>query len=149
MKKIIIVSVIVFLVLAIALSLVVLAIMPKTYSSAQKSTKRFLDRNSDELTEIANDAISGGREVSGYYKDRYYSYTPTQNYVEFNIDAQGFLGGQYWSLVYTPDGMFHGETQELLKKETNGGNNILRATRIDEHWWFTWIDYDGTERSYK
>ena len=86
--------------------------------------------------------------VSGHFKNYYYSCHSEDGSVSFDIDAQGFLGGQYWNLVYTKDGTFYGETESYLYEETNG-NNIVRAEKINEHWWYLWTDYDGTERSYQ
>ena len=50
--------------------------------------------------------------------------------------------------AYCIDGTFYCETESYLYKETNG-NNIVKAERINEHWWYLWTDYDGTERSYQ
>ena len=79
--------------------------------------------------------------------NKYNSSNIEEGFVSFDIDAQGFLGGQYRELVYTKDGTFYYETDSYLYEETNG-NNIVRAERINEHWWYLWNDYDGTEGSY-
>jgi len=124
------------------------AITPETYGSAKKECEKVLDKYQIEMRKIAIDSLKSGKNASGEYKEYYYSCYPDEGFVKFDIDAQGMLGGQYWELVYTQDGTFYDETESYLQKETNG-NNIVRAEKINEHWWYLWTDYDGTERSYQ
>ncbi len=140
--------IIVFAVITVGLWLSISSIMPKTYSSAKKECEKILDKHQVQMEETAVDSLKSGKSVSGDFKEYYYSCYIEEGLVSFDIDAQGFLGGQYWELVYTQDGTFYDETESYLQKETNG-NNIVRAEKINEHWWYLWTDYDGTQRSYK
>ena len=98
------------------------------------------------MEQIAVDSLLTNN--SGDFGDYFYSCYQEEGFVKFDIDSQGFLGGQYWELVYTQDGTFYGETESYTHEETNG-NNIVRAEKINEHWWCLWTDYDGTGRSYQ
>lgn len=124
---------------------------PKDYSEAFKMCTRILSQNKEEMTSIALNTLNGELTASNYssgkYKDYSYTMTDKREFVQFDIGGQGMLGGQYWSLLYCPNGLYMGESKSYYYKETNGGNNILKAERIDEHWWFLWTDYDGTNTS--
>lgn len=150
-KKIVVISaicVLVFAVITIGIYFFINAIMPKTFRSAKNECVKVLDNHQIEMEQIAVDSLQSNENVSGHFKEYYYSCHIEDSFVTFDIDAQGFLGGQYWELVYTEDGTFYGETQSYLYVETNG-NNIVRAEKINERWWYLWTDYDGTERSYQ
>ena len=152
MKKrniiILIVSISVGIALLIGLISLFNAIKPKTFSTAKIACEKFLDKNQTQMEEIAIVSLNSEKDNSGHYKEYYYSCYQEEGFVKFEIDAQGMLGGQYWDLVYTQDGIFYGETESYLYEETDG-NNIIRAEKISEHWWYLWTDYDGTERSYQ
>ena len=149
-KNIIVISIICVVVIAIIVGLYAFinSIIPRTYSSARQECKKVLNKYQTEMEQIAVDSLESSKNVSGHFKEYYYSCHIEEGFVSFDIDAQGFLGGQYWELVYTKDGTFYGETESYLHKETNG-NNIIRAEKINGHWWYLWTDYDGTERSYQ
>ncbi len=148
MKKGIIIVVAIILALSIGIFLLINAIAPETYSSARDECESFLEDNRGDIEQIASDLLNKQMDIYGHYKERYYSYVPREDYVIFDIDAQGMLGGQYWSLIYTRNGVLYGETEEYLYQETDG-NNIVRGERLDEHWWYLWRDYDGTEESFR
>ena len=122
------------------------SITPKTYSSAREVCVKVLNKHQTEMEQTAIDSLRYNN--SGSFRDYFYNCYREESFVKFNIDAQGFLGGQYWELVYTQDGTFYGETESYLYEE-NDGNNIVRAEKINEQWWYLWTDYDGTERSYQ
>ena len=147
-KKIVIISTICVLVIAVGFNFLINSILPKTFSSAKNECVKVLDKYQNQMEEIAVDTLKSGKNVSGDFKDYFYSCYFEERFVKFEIDSQGFLGGQYWELVYTEDGTFYGETESYLHEETNG-NNIVRAEKINEHWWYLWTDYDGTVRSYQ
>ena len=138
-----------FLVVIGALICLIYSIRPLNYGTAKSKCEAFLERNRGEMEEIAISLLNGEGSESGYYKEEYYFFTSENDKVEFDIGGQGMLGGQYWGLVYTKNGLYCGETKEYLYKELGGGNNIIRAEKLDDHWWYLWYDYDGTERSYK
>ena len=150
-KKILVISalcIIVFAVITVGLYFLINSILPKTFSSAKNECVNVLDKHQTEMEQIAVDSLESSKNVSGHFKEYYYSCHIEEGFVSFDIDAQGFLGGQYWELVYTKDGTFYGENESYLHEETNG-NNIIRAEKINGHWWYLWTDYDGTERSYQ
>ncbi len=79
------------------------------------------------------------------YKKAYeIKYDENEEAVNFEIGSQGMLGGQYWRLVYTEKGNYRGETEKYTYYE-EGGNNIAFAEKLNENWYFYWIDYDGRE----
>ena len=150
-KKIVLISLICIMVIAIItviFGVFINSILPKTYSSAKKECEKVLDKYQAQMEEIAVDSLKSGKNVSGDFKEYFYSCHFEEGLVKFDIDAQGMLGGQYWELVYTQDGTFYGESESYQYEETSG-NNIMRAEKLDEHWWYLWTDYDGTERSYQ
>ena len=151
MKKRIIIAAVIIVVLLIGMLFLIKAIIPHNYGTAKKECERFLKKNYDAMEEIAVNCLNEGKESTVYYKGRYkeHSYWYEDGFVRFYIGGQGMLGGQCWDLIYTKDGIFHGESEKYLYEETDGGNNIFRAEKLDEHWWFLWSDYDGTDRSYK
>ena len=150
-KKILVISalcIIVFAVITVGLYFLINSILPKTFSSAKNECVNVLEKHQTEMEQIAVDSLESSKNVSGHFKEYYYSCHIEEGFISFDIDAQGFLGGQYWELVYTKDGTFYGEADSYLHEETEG-NNIVRAEKINEHWWYLWTDYDGTDRSYK
>ena len=150
-KKIIVIStvcVLAFLVITIGLYFLINSILPKTYSTAKIECEKILFKYYTEMDEIANDLLKSETVEHGPFNEWFYIYYPEENFVKFELDGQGMLGGQYWDLVYTKDGTYYGEKNMYLYEEADG-NNIIKAERIDEHWWYVWTDYDGTERSYK
>lgn len=148
MKKRVIITVAIIAFLLIGLFCLNCLLQPKTYSTAKKECERFLRRNYEELEAVALDLISDGEGACGYYKGYYCSYVPEWDAVLLELGGQGMLGGQYWDLIYTRDGIFLGQTEEDFWEEPDG-NNISKAERLDEHWWYLWSDYDGTNRSYE
>ena len=151
MKKVIVIAVITACFI-VGLCFAADAVTPESYSSAKKESVHFLENNRDGLEKTAAELLNKGEDAIGEYNKHDYSYLSDQGFVRFDIDAQGMLGGQYWSLVYTSDGTFFGEAEKYLYEEASaesGGNNIVIAEKIDGRWWFYWIDYDGTDRSYK
>ncbi len=122
--------------------------IPKAYSVAKTESVEILEDNQLKFEECAVASLNGEKDVAGNRIEYTYSAYRDEGYVVFEIDSQGMLGGQYWDLVYTQDGTFYGESEAYLYKET-GGNNIIKAERLNEHWWFRWIDYDGDERSFR
>ena len=120
----------------------------KTFTSAKKECESFLSEHRVEMDAIAVAVLMSGGEESGEHQGHDY-YSDLQNRtVTFDIDAQGMLGGQYWSLIYSESGVLHGETDIYLYEE-DGGNNVVRAERLDDHWWYCWEDYDGRDLSYQ
>ncbi len=147
MKKRIAIAAAIILALLIGMLFLKKEMTPHNYGTAKKECESFLQKNNAVMEEIAVNCFREGEETSGYYKEHHYSYE--NDFVRFYVGSQGMLGGQYWDLIYTKDGVFYGESEKYLYEEAGDGNNIIRAEKLDEHWWFLWSDYDGTDRSYK
>lgn len=128
---------------------------PETYSSAKSDCVKVLNKNRAELDEFAEKLLAETpQSLAGEYpKTPYESFNDYNCYVTnrheavFDIGAQGMLGGQYWSLVYTADGTYRGQSDAYY--EVWDGNNIIKAEHIDGNWWYLWEDYDATEYSDK
>lgn len=115
----------------------------KNYESAKADVVSFLQSNQEELEEIALQVIENeGAVESPFEEDIYIDYDAQNDLVIFEIDAQGMLGGQYWSLVYAADGTYCGEDSLYIYKEAEGNNHII-AEQIQGCWFFSWMDYDG------
>ena len=119
-----------------------------TYSSAKKECSKILEKYQVQMEDIALNSLDSKADISGYFNKYYYSYYQDQGFVKFDINAQGMLGGQYWGLVYTDNGLLYDE-EETYYFEEEDGNNIIRAEKIKGNWWFYWEDYDGTDNSQK
>ena len=149
MKKrnaIVVTCIIVGLAVMIGVFSVFQGLKPKTYSAAKLQSARVLDAYQSQMEELAVNALKSEDNIPGKFRDFSYHCNRDEGYVQFDIDAQGMLGGQYWALIYSQDGNYYGETESYRYEETDG-NNIVRAEKLNAHWWFHWIDYDGTDRS--
>lgn len=142
------ICVVVLLVLTIIFAFIIKSIIPKTYTSAKKECEKILSKNQVKMEQIAVDSLKQENNVSGEFKNFFYNSYPQEGLVSFEIGSQGMLGGQYWELIFTQDGTFKGESKYFLYKESDG-NNIIKAERLNEHWWYLWTDYDGSDKSYK
>lgn len=117
----------------------------KTYSTAREACEEFLRDNRERIELLAKDAAAARSTEIKTVLDHSY-YCGSDGYVHFEIGAQGMLGGQYWSLVYTPNGSFCGETETYTFREADG-NNIVKAEKLADNWWYRWEDFDGTAKS--
>lgn len=135
-----IIGIVVAAALIVLIGVFVVNSLPRSYSGALKTCGRVLSRNEEEMTLLARNVLDSELTASNYssgkYKDYSYTMPDDRKYVRFDIGAQGMLGGQYWSLVYCPDGEFCEESEAYFYREIGGGNNITKAERIDGHWWF-------------
>lgn len=116
-----------------------------TYQSAKDFSESFLNHNQEELEDIAQNILKAKKTSINEYKKAYeIKYDEHEEAVNFEIGSQGLLGGQYWRLVYTEKGNYRGETDKYTYCEEDG-NNIAFAEKINENWYFYWMDYDGRE----
>ena len=126
------------------------------YDSAKKETTQYLKENRKELESIANELYKSKSSKKRPYKYiRYSSYCDyteydssleKSEYVQFDMDAQGFLGGQYYGLIYSKDKNIY-DGKELFiydeNKKTDDGNNIFIREKISDNWYYYYDDYDG------
>lgn len=128
----------------IAFSLVGCSGSNTSYSAAKNEGVQTLNEYKTQFDRTAKSAMEEIDATGG--KIDKFSWYLTSDGVVFEIGAQGMLGGQYWHVVYTPDGAFRNEVQFYYN---NGLSHTERAELIDGNWWFYWIDYDKTELSNK
>lgn len=129
------------------------SLKPNTYSTAETACIKVLDKHRAELDKFAAKLLAetppsqaGEYPNSAYDTFKQYSCHVTNRHeAVFSVDSQGMLGGQYWSLVYTDNGLYRGETETYF--EVWDGNNIIKAKHIDGNWWYLWEDYDASEYS--
>lgn len=117
------------------------------YDKALKTTIKYLNKNENELKKIVDELYINREPIQKPYKSiSYASYNDdgglNQEYIEFDMDAQGMLGGQYYGLIYSKK-----DDEDLIIydefKETGKGNNIFIRQKIKDNWYFYYDDYDG------
>lgn len=127
-----------------------------TYDSAKKETIHYLEENKKELESIADELYKSKSSKERPYKyisySSYCDYTKydfsleKSEYVQFDMDAQGFLGGQYYGLIYSKDKNIYDNKDLFIydeNKETDEGNNIFIRQKISDNWYYYYDDYDG------
>lgn len=117
------------------------------YNKSKKITIKYLNKNEEELKKIVDELYESKSSIENPLEDiRYAEYCYDDNlnfkskeeYIKFDIDAQGMLGGQYYGLIYSKNNY-----DELLKNKEIGGNNIFIRQKIKDNWYFYYDDYDG------
>lgn len=154
-KKIVISFFIIFLIIIVGLLLIKITLdsfynkefNKFDYDKAKKITIKYLNKNEEQLKKIAEelyenkssieDPLENARYVGYYYDDRL-NYESKEEYVKFDIDAQGMLGGQCYGLIYSKN-----NHDGLIKNKEIGGNNIFIRQKIKDNWYFYYDDYDG------
>lgn len=154
-KKIIIIFIIQILIIFSGILLITLAINKSwkkefdrfDYNSAKETTINLLNKNEDELKIIVDELYENKSSIenplknikdAGYYYDDYFNFKNNEEYIKFDIDAQGMLGGQYYGLIYSKN-----NEEELIKNKELHGNNIFIRQKIKDNWYFYYDDYDG------
>lgn len=139
-----------YIIIFIVLSLVIyfLFFKPTHYETVRKESIEFLENNYIDLTKLCENLILEKGNKSTKYEGRYvaYSYLDGKEYVTVEIGAQGFLGGQYWGVIYSPnEDYLNGKNIEIYDeyKLTGDGNNIVIYEKIKNKWYFFYKDYDG------
>jgi len=101
------------------------------YEQAKKESIKFLNSNINDLQNVADEMILNKSRESENYKRklyRYYKDSDGKEYIQFDVNAQGMLGGQYCGIIYCPnDNLLNGNSIEIYdeNKETGKGNNIF------------------------
>lgn len=119
------------------------------YERAKQRSIKFLDSNINNLQKISDEMMLSKLNESLSYKKVSYRYHKNLNdkeYIIFDIDARGMLGGQYFGIIYCPmDDLLDGDSIEIYdeNRETGRGNNIFIKEKIKEKWYFYYDDYDG------
>ena len=116
-----------------------------TYQSSKEIAIKFLNENKNELEKTAKAVQESKVSKKDPLKNIYYvSYD--EEYIQFDMDAQGMLGGQYYGLIYSINDNINGSEKIKIYdeyKETGSGNNIIIREKICDNWYFYYDDYDG------
>ena len=132
---------------------------PQNYENTKAAAlELFFDKKEEFLfvvTEFeksgATDFVIDGVSSISYKKDGEYTC------VEFSIGSRGMLGGQYWRLSYHSgnvpynswgyawDDLTAGPYAGSYFRQENPseGNNFFAIERIEECWFFHYMDFDG------
>lgn len=126
------------------------------FNSAKEETILYLKENKKELENIADELYKSKATRNNPYKNisyaSYHNYPKNNNslenteYIIFDLDSQGMLGGQYYGLIYSKNkNIYNGNSLTIYdeNKETGNGNNIEIRKKIDDNWFFYYDDYDG------
>ena len=121
------------------------------YNNAKEIAIKYLNQNEYELKRIVDELYESKSSMKMPYEGiRYAAYNCFNDfdfkleteYIQFDLDAQGTLGGQYYGLIYSEV-----NTEDLIVydeyKETRSGNNIFIRKKIKDHWYFYYNDFDG------
>jgi|GEM_PF-1058458 len=118
--------------------------------AAERQCRRVLFFCGDGMERTARNVLENKTVHADHFTGKYMGYDwscyPDSGVVCFGIGSQGMLGGQYWDLVYSADGTLFGSEDVYVYTEPEG-NNIIKALRLRDNWWFRWTDYDGTKMS--
>ena len=127
-----------------------------TYDSGKREMMKYLKENKSELEKIAIELYeSKSSKNSPYKKISYGSYVKNNSlekssFVQFDFDSQGFLGGQYYGLIYSQDENIYDGKNIIIydeKKEIGEGNNIFIREKLADNWYYYYDDYDGKIKS--
>lgn len=160
MKKIILMTVVgIFIILSTSYGILNLWLNKDSQrfnvQSAKKEVIQYLKQNKKELEKIAKELYEEKTSkkspypkisYSQYKNDTDLSFLEKLEYIQFDVDAQGFLGGQYYGLIYSKDDHINDRKDMFIYeqyKEEKEGNNIFIREKIDEYWFYYYNDYDG------
>ena len=124
------------------------------YDKSKKELMEFFKTNKKELEIIAEELYEKKTSKNNPYEniryatyknDSEFSFLKKSEYIQFDIDAQGMLGGQYYGLIYIKDDIYNSDDLFIYdeNKETSKGNNIFIREKIANHWYYYYDDYDG------
>ena len=126
------------------------------YEDAKKETIEFFYENKDDLLSVATEIDTSS--YSNYEIEGITSIWCEQDemdkFVQFLKTAYGMLGGQYWGIYYSsnnkPKSSFIGADftsgpyeGSFYWSEPNNGGNFYATERIEECWFFYYMDFDG------
>ena len=112
------------------------------YFSAKEAVIKYLDENINDLELYSNLVLENKPKKCVDYYDISYCYGTSDNkeYVSISVGSQGFLGGQYWGLIYSKDDILNGKTIDIY--DDKYGKNYFIKRKIKDNWYFTYDDYD-------
>lgn len=140
----------IFIVIGIIEFIILLCYYNKNdYKMAKKECISFLNDNLEELNSLAEEEMTSKSDRTKTYKNKSYNYYKElsgKEYIQFAINAQGMLGGQYWGIIYSPNNdLLNGKDIEIYdeKEYRKDGNNIFIKEKIKDNWYFYYDDFDG------
>lgn len=112
------------------------------YNTAKTETIKYLENNINILESRCNMILENKPEKCVTYDELAYCYNDVdgKEYIEIDINSQGFLGGQYWGLTYSKDDLLDGD--DISIEKSSSGNNIFIRQKIQNNWYFHYYDYD-------
>lgn len=123
------------------------------YIKAKNQCEEILDNDIYQMTKLSNEYLNNKiLDVNEYkkfeiiYHNKEWILGNDMEYVEFKINQQGMLGGQYWGLLYIPSNEYLGESELYIYNEKNvknSGNNIFVRKKLKDNWFFYYDDFDG------
>lgn len=115
------------------------------YTNSKKEAISILNRNKEKISDIAKTVYNTKESINNPIDNiTYVSYSDSNHinkeYVQFDIDTRGMLGGQYYGLIYSNDDIIDGNIKKIHEKN---GNNTFIYEKIEDNWYFYYFDYDG------
>ena len=113
------------------------------YNTAKTETIKYLGDNINSLESRCNMVLENKPEKCVKYDELSYCYEndDEKENIEIYINSQGFLGGQYWGLIYSKDDLLDGDNISIEK--SSSGNNTFIRQKVQNNWYFYYEDYDG------
>ena len=121
------------------------------YESAKEAAIKYLNENQSSLEKIVVDLYEkkssikdpyNGIQYASYYNSKDFNFKFDTEYIEFELDSQGGLGGQNYGLIYSND-----LSNDLIiydeSEQRKNGNNIFIRQKIKGNWYFYYDDWDG------
>lgn len=115
------------------------------YTNSKKEAISILNRNKEKISDIAKTVYNTKESINNPIDNiTYVSYSDSNHinkeYIQFDIDTRGMLGGQYYGLIYSNDDIIDGNIKKIHEKN---GNNTFIYEKIEDNWYFYYFDYDG------
>ena len=116
------------------------------YTNSKKEAISILNRNKEKISDIAKTVYNTKESINNPIDNiTYVSYSDSNHinkeYIQFDIDTRGMLGGQYYGLIYSNDDIIDGNIKKIYHEKN--GNNTFIYEKIEDNWYFYYFDYDG------
>lgn len=126
----------------------------KSYHTAKEECYSFLNKNYDKLNSVAEKVLGAKSSKNVSFNNIEVTYRDDDHceVVEFDYDAQGMLGGQYWGFYYNASDAFdvNFDVEQYTKLDDNhyywqepDGNDFFAQERLSPEWFFYYEDFDG------
>lgn len=121
------------------------------YNEAKEYTIKYLNKNKNQLEIVVNELNKSKLSLKYPIKDISYAsynyltdfdFDNKTEYIIFDLNSQGILGGQYYGLIYTKNNKLDLIIYDEYK-ETGTGNNIFIREKVKDNWYFYYDDFNG------